>query len=179
MGRTKQLVSWRTPAGQQPLVAAAYDAIRGVCGDMLVVLGHDAEAVAAALGGRPYHRVLSDPDAPMFDSIRAGLEAAQRIDSQAVVVLQPGDHPEVAAPTLQALVTAAAGQPDCAVMPEHAGRGGHPVFIPPSVARQVLQVDCRGGLRQFWHDHPELCVRLAVDDASVVRDVNTPDQLGD
>jgi molybdenum cofactor cytidylyltransferase len=177
MGRTKQLVPWPTPSGMQPLVVAAFDAIQVVCHDMIVVVGHEAKAVAAALGGRTFHQVLSDPDAPMFASIQAGLKAAERIDSHAAVVLQPGDHPQVAEATLQVLISVAAERPDRAVMPEFGGRGGHPVLIPPSVARQVQRADCPGGLRQFWSDHPELCVRLAVDDASVVLDVNTPEQL--
>jgi molybdenum cofactor cytidylyltransferase len=179
MGRTKQLVPWPTPTGEQPLVVAAFDAIQVVCNDMIVVLGHEAEAVAAALGRRPFHQVLSDPDAAMFESIRVGLDAADRIDPGATIVLQPGDHPEVTEATLRALIAAAAERPACAVMPEYAGRGGHPVLIPPSVARQVLQAEYSGGLRQFWIAHPALCFRLAVNDAGVVRDVNTPEQLRD
>ncbi len=178
MGRTKPLVPWTTPRGPQPLIVAAYDALEPVCQDMIVVLGHEAVAVAAALVGQPFHQVTSDPDAPMFESIRAGLKAAAQIDPQATVVLQPGDHPEVAPATLRALIAAAAKRPDTAVMPEYAGRGGHPVLIPPSVARHVVQADCPGGLRQFWTDHPGLCFRLAVKDAGVVRDIDTPEQLG-
>lgn len=177
MGRTKQLVPWPTSDGTKPLVAAAFDAVQGVCGEMIVVLGHEADAVAAAIAPRSFQRVLSDPDAPMFQSIRAGLEAAADIDPDSTVVLQPGDHPQVTAATLQLLVETAARYPDRAILPEWAGHGGHPVFIPPAVVRQVLEADCPGGLRQFWIDHPELCVRLPVDDATVVRDIDTPDQM--
>ncbi len=177
MGRTKPLVPWTSPRGTQPLVVAAYDAVEPVCEDMVVVLGHDAAAVAAALVGRPFHPVHADPDAPMFESVRAGLTAAAQIDPQATVLLQPGDHPEVAEATLHALIAAARRHPGCALIPEYEGRGGHPVVIPPAVARHVVQAECPAGLRQFWIDHPGLCVRLAVDDASVVRDVDTPDQL--
>jgi molybdenum cofactor cytidylyltransferase len=179
MGLTKQLMPWPSPAGEQPLVAAAYDAIKPMCDEMIVVLGHEAQAVAAALGARPFHQVLGDPDAAMSESIRAGLEAALRIDPRATVVLQPGDHPAVAEETLRALIAAAAAQPDYAVMPEHGGQGGHPVLIPPSVVGEVLRADFSGGLRQFWRIHPELCVRLPVDDPRVVRDVDTPEQLGE
>ena len=177
MGRTKPLVPWVTPQGPRPLIVAAYDAIEPICQDMVAVLGHEAVAVAAALIGRPYHQVLSDPDAAMFESIRAGLAAAAQIDPQATVVLQPGDHPDVAAATLKALIAAAAAHRDCAVMPEFEHHGGHPVLIPPSVVRLVLQAECPGGLRQFWIDHPGLCVRLPVDDSGVIRDINTPEQL--
>jgi len=177
MGRTKQLVPWRGADREQPLVAAAYDAIRSACDEMIVVLGHEADAVAAALAERPFHRVMSDPDAPMFDSIRAGLVAASAIDSRATVVLQPGDHPEVAPATIAALMAAVATKPAQAVMPEYEGRGGHPVLIPPPVVARLLDDECPEGLARFWSAHPELCHRLATDDAGVVRDVDTPGQL--
>src|SRR5262245_52283036 len=76
IGRIKQLVEWPTTNGPKPLVAAAYDAIRPICEGMVVVLGHEADAVAAALGDRPFRRAMSDPGAPMFESIRAGLAVA-------------------------------------------------------------------------------------------------------
>ena len=81
MGGTKQLVTWKAADGSKPLVAAAYDAIRPICDEMVVVLGHEAESVAEALGDRAFHSVVSDPDEPMFESIRAGLRAARAIDS--------------------------------------------------------------------------------------------------
>src|SRR6185312_15899824 len=83
MGGKKQFVAWRSADGEKPLVAAAYDAIRSICDDMVVVLGHEADAVAAALGNRRFHRADSNPDAPMFESIRAGLRAAHGVDRKA------------------------------------------------------------------------------------------------
>jgi molybdenum cofactor cytidylyltransferase len=177
MGGTKQLKPWRTATGEKPLIAAAYDAIRPICDEMVVVLGHAADEVAAALGERASHRVKSTPDVPMFESIRTGLRAAQSIDSNATVVLQPGDHPEVARDTLAALTGWSLQRPADAVIPEYAGRGGHPVLIPPLVSAQLVEADCPHGLGQFWLDHPELCVRIPVNDPAVVRDIDTPADL--
>ncbi|MEX2317450.1 MAG: nucleotidyltransferase family protein [Pirellulales bacterium] len=177
MGRTKQLVMWPAADGEKPLVAAAYDTIRGACEEMIVVLGHEADAVAAALGDRPFHRVTSDPDAQMFDSIRAGMDAAQSIDTRATVVLQLGDHPQLSETTLSALVAAAEGISDRAILPEHRGRGGHPILIPPPVIARLLTADCPGGLARFWSGHPDLCLRISVDDPGVVMNVDTPAQL--
>jgi len=178
MGRTKQLANWPAATGTKPLVAAAFDAIHGVCDEMIVVVGHDAERVAAALGDRPFHRAVSDADAEMFESIRAGLAAAQTIDANAIVVLQPGDHPEVSPKTLAALADAAKAQSAQAVLPEFQGRGGHPVFIPPALVALLVDADCPEGLGRFWADHPQACRRLAVDDPSVVKDIDSPEKLG-
>jgi len=34
-----------------------------------------------------------------------------------------------------------------------------------------------GGLRAFWREHPELMVRLEVEDPSTVRDYDRPEDL--
>jgi CTP:molybdopterin cytidylyltransferase MocA len=144
---------------------------------MIVVLGHEADAVTSALGGRTFHSVHSDPDAPMFESIRAGLRAAQELDPSASVVLQLGDHPEVAPTTLDALAKLSTAEREKAIIPVFRGHGGHPVFIPPAIIERVLHADCPHGLATFWTTHPELCLRIAVHDASVCRDVDTPADL--
>jgi molybdenum cofactor cytidylyltransferase len=163
--------------GAKPLVAAAYDAIRPICDDMVVVLGHEADAVAAALHDRQFLRFNADPDQPMFESIRAGLRAAQRLDARSAAVLQPGDHPEVARGTLESLCDWSRKRPMQAIIPEFGGRGGHPAIIPPPIVSLLVDADCQAGLGKFWVIHPELCHRVPVDDAAVVRDIDTADDL--
>jgi molybdenum cofactor cytidylyltransferase len=177
MGGKKQLTPWTTATGTIPLVAAAYDAIRSICDEMVVVLGHDADAVATALGDRPFHRAESDPHAPMFESIRAGLLVAQRISAEAAVVMQPGDHPEVATSTLETLNNWSLKCPIQSIIPEYGDRGGHPIIIPPNIAALLVEAECPAGLGQFWIDHPDLCRRVPIDDPKVVRDIDTPADL--
>lgn len=177
MGGTKQLVTWNSPDGPKPLVAAAYDAVRPICDRLIVVLGHEAAAVAAALGARPFHRAMSDPDAAMFESIRAGLRAAQASDPAATVVLQPGDQPEVARATLEELVAESLKRPGQAVIPQVGERGGHPALITPPVVAILIEAECPHGLGEFWLSHPELCVRVPINDPAAVHDIDTPDDL--
>jgi len=163
----------------KPLVAAAFDAIARVCDEMFVVLGHGADDVLTALEPRRFRSyVFDNPSAEMFPSVRMGLTispAACGIDESAEhqFLLQLADHPEVRHDTLEAIITTADAIQGRAVMPQFRGRGGHPVLIPPNVAKLICGYEGEGGLRQFWFDHPELCVRLPVDDAGVVFDVDT------
>ena len=85
---------------------------------MVVVVGHEAEAVAAALADRVFHRIASDPDQPMFESIRTGLRAALSIDPKATIVLQPCDQPHVAQSTLDTLTDWSLQRPVQAVIPQ-------------------------------------------------------------
>jgi molybdenum cofactor cytidylyltransferase len=178
MGGRKQLTPWPSATGCKPLVAAAFDAIHPICDDMVVVLGHIADSVVNALEGRAFHRAESDPDAPMFESIQAGLRTALGIDSNTTVVLQPSDHPEVASSTLSTLATRSLKRPGQAIIPQAATGGGHPVLIPSRICALLLETDCPHGLGQFWLDHPELCCRVPINDPNVVRDIDTPADLG-
>ena len=173
MGGSKQFYPWPTAAGEKPLVAAAFDTVSGVCDSMVVVLGHRAAEVTIALGARQFQAVQTDPDAPMFESIRAGIQAAHLASVKATVLLQPGDHPEVKPATLEQLLTLSGKYSDRVIVPEFEGRGGHPALIPAEIAQRLLTTDCPHGLGQYWSDHPNLCLRLRVEDGSVVRDVDT------
>jgi len=173
LGGRKQFYPWPTTDGEVPLVAAAFDAVAGVCKKMIVVLGHRSDEVATVLGERVFQPVQSDPDAPMFESIRAGLRASLQADSGAKVLLHPADHPEVAYATLVQLLAFSREHPDRAIMPEYEGRGGHPAVIPAELAAVLQSADCPQGLGQFWCEHPELCLRMSVADKSVVHDIDT------
>ena len=175
MGRTKQLLPWRDGAGETTLIAAAFDCLAGHCDRMIVVVGHDGRSIVDALGKRAFETVQSDADAPMFESIRAGLSAAVRQDGVKVVFLHPADHPKVEAATMQLLIEAQRTNPQAAIMPEYDGKGGHPVLIPINLAEAIEAYDGEGGLRAFWEMHPDTAIRVAVDDAWVVADVDTPE----
>ena len=177
MGCTKQLLPWPTPDGDKPIVAAAFDAIVGVCDHMLVIVGHEAGKVTAALGDRAFQAVTADPDADMFESIRAGLEAARSLDAPGGALIHPADHPQVTRATLDAMLETLTRSPDRAVIPEHGGRGGHPVLVPECLFQQLLEFSGAGGLRRYWIDHAETVERLPVNDPSILRDLDTPNGL--
>jgi molybdenum cofactor cytidylyltransferase len=174
MGGNKQWHLVATPTGPQPLVAAAFDSIASVSDAMFVVLGHRADEVAALLSQRTFVAVHSEAGAPMFHSLKLGLQAAWDFDREASVLLQLGDHPQVGAETLTTLFALASANPGRAILPEYQGKGGHPVLIPRTVIGEILSVECPGGLREYWLDHPDRCLRMAVLDASVICDIDQP-----
>lgn len=137
------------------------------------MLGHEAAAVESALRPRVFTAVRAEPDAAMFESARAGL-AAVRGGGCAGAILQPADHPGVDAGTLARLLEAARAHPGRVIMPEYAGKGGHPALIPEGWFPTILAYHGAGGLRECWRAHADGCLRLPVDDPRVVRDVDTP-----
>jgi molybdenum cofactor cytidylyltransferase len=175
MGRPKQLLSWPPNAADaKPLVAAAFDAISPVCDETVVVVGYEADAVIAALGDREFGAVAVDGGAEMIASVKAGLAVARGIDPTANVLLHPADHPEVRRETLDLLIQMADEQPGRAVMPTFGGAGGHPALIAAELAVDIVSYEGSGGLRQFWIDNADRCVRHEVNDPGVIFDLDTP-----
>ena len=196
MGALKQTLPWPVqhqdarPSRLTTVIAASFDTIAPFCERMFVVLGADAAGVASALEGRTFTCVHSDSDRPMLDSICAGLRAIidepgddrQPLDG---VLVQPCDHPMAAKRTIETLLAVHSREPRLALMPEYNGKGGHPALIPMAVAHRILQwARCdgspatapgKGGLRQFWIEHPECHRRLPMDDPSCVVDLDSPE----
>ena len=169
MGGRKQLTPWPPDAPTSTLVATAFDALAAQCEAMVVVVGHLAAAVHDALGTRAYLSVDADPDAPMFESIRAGLAA---VPAGRSVLLHPADHPMI--PPAVGRAIAAAATPAHAVMPEINGRGGHPVWIPAAIVGQLRGAEAPDGLRGWWRDHPGCVRRVAVADDVILHDIDEP-----
>lgn len=183
MGSTKQLLPVPDPFGDggAPMIVRSFDLLAGVCGGrIVVVMGHDAEAVAAALEPRSFTRAASDPDADMLVSVRAGLSrAADAFPGARAYWLHLADHPFVRSETLEAVLAefeSRAGR--VAVLPTHGGRGGHPALIPAGLVADILSWRGEGGLRAFWLRHPERIARVEVNDPGVIHDLDTPQQYG-
>lgn len=175
MGQPKQLLPWPAPEGPSTVVAAAFDSLAFACARMVVTLGHEAEAVRAALGYRPFEAVECDPDAPMFHAVRTGLLCIGLLDPAASALVLPADQPGIARETVERVVAEGLRHPQSAVCPALQERGGHPLFLPPAVIAQALRYDGADGLRGLWERHPELRMRIEVDDPACARDLDTPE----
>lgn len=91
-------------------------------------------------------------------------------------LLWPVDHARVAASTIEALADAL-GDHDAAV-PTHSHRGGHPVLVARALwPRLAACADAPDGARSVLR--AARVIRVPVDDAGVVRDVDTPADLAE
>jgi len=177
MGRLKQLLPWPPGASADgsTVVESSFDAIAPHCDEMIVVVGAEAAVVAGALGPRRFRIVQADPDAEMFHSVRAGLVEARQCAGVAAAVVHPADQPAVRSQTVRMLLHEQQARPNRAVMPEFGGRGGHPVVIPTSLFDAILAFENDGGLREFWRQRPQRCLRVEVLDPGVRLDLDHPE----
>ncbi len=172
-GRTKQLEIF----GGKPLVRHAVDALADAGVDeILVVLGHDAEAVQAALGPLPPGaRIVPNPRHRdgQSTSLAAGLHAIDPASEGAVVLL--ADQPGVAAGDVRALVRAfLASRARITRLRYRDGPG------PALLSREIYDLagHLRGdaGARTLIASHPDWVEEVPVD-ATTPPDIDTPEDL--
>lgn len=163
----------------KPLLRHAAEALSesGV-GDLVVVTGHDSEAVEATLDGLAVRFVHNEEwPSGMGRSIARGVRAL-RPDTPATFVV-PGDMPFLTAALLEALAgryTDAGG--DRIVVPTtEEGAQRNPVLWPRRCFEDLAALDGPEGgkaiLKRHWHE----ALLVPVADASVFADIDTPADL--
>lgn len=147
----------------------------GVDRVILVVRDGDAFDGVGALGDPRVTMVGNpDPERGMFSSIQAGLAA---ISGLGPVLVIPADMPFVAAATVAAIAGRAAVSDDV-VIPVHDGRRGHPIALPGRLRAPLLALDPTTTLKMaLARLHPAVTL-IEVADPGIVRDVDTPADLG-
>jgi len=137
------------------------------------VLQHVLDAVRAS--GLPHHVVQADASRPgMGDSIAAGVRATA--DSAGWLIL-PGDLPLVSSDTLRAVAQALAQH--AVVIPSYRGVRGHPVGFSAACRDQLLALNGNQGAAPVVISQTaiNLVATLVLDDAGVVTDIDTLDDL--
>lgn len=110
----------------------------------------------------------------MLTSVWAGLDAAERLGAEAVLV-HPVDNPFVAPGTIASVVAALAEGAAIAV-PSHDGRRGHPAGFARSVWPALRRAPLDGGARTLLQARPELVVHVPAGPDCLV-DIDTPEDL--
>lgn len=114
------------------------------------------------------------PDAPFSASVAAALRHAEAMEADGVALVL-ADMPSIRPDTYRAL--AAAWTPGViGVLPTHNGRDGNPLLAGRTALALAPRLSGDRGLKPLIADDPSL-VRLPVNDAGVLHDIDTPDDL--
>lgn len=173
MGGTNKLLA--TVSGRPLVRIAAEAALASRAHELVVVTGHEAAAVEAALAGLAY-RAAHNPDfvEGMATSLRAGIGSLGSDIDGTVVLL--ADMPAVTAAAIDAVIAALA--PGVIVVPTFGGVRGNPVgWWRDYFVELAAQSGDRGG-RDVISRHPEDVREIALD-RGVALDVDTPEALAE
>ncbi len=165
-------------AAGRPMVTRVVDSVLGSgARPVLVVLGHQATDVEAALAGRPV-RFVPAPDFAegLSASLRAGIAAVPEECGAALVCL--GDMPLVSARVLDRLIEA--HDPDegrTIVQPTFGGQAGNPVLWDRRHFEAIGRITGDRGARVLMGELAEQVVEVEVGEDGVLRDFDTPESL--
>ena len=145
---------------------------------VVVVTGHEADAVCGALAGF-YVELVHNPRFAdgMSTSLRVGLAAVGEVDGALVCL---GDMPRLTAAHLDAVIAAyRAGEPTEIVVPTCDRKRGNPVLWPRRYFAEIAGLTGDVGARALIDRHAEHVRLVAIDDPAILLDVDTPDALAE
>jgi len=135
---------------------------------ILVVVGADAQDVAAALPRDCVPVPNPNPELGDVCSLALGLEAALQLGKGwALVAL--ADHPQVSAATGRRLAKAAEEEPGAVHVPTYKGERGYPEVVPTALAPSLFEAQEGEGARDVFSRLGILVREHAVDDPGILR----------
>jgi molybdenum cofactor cytidylyltransferase len=143
--------------------------------EVLVVVGHEGDAVRAALDGLTV-RVVQNHEwsEGIGSSLRAGIAAVGAGTEAAMIAL--GDQPSVEAGVVSALLTEYAEAPSAIMAPSYRGERGHPVIFAASLFPELLAIRGDRGAREVIARDASRISLVRIDAASPP-DVDTVEEL--
>lgn len=164
----------------KPLVRhAAETMLEAGLADVTVVLGYQADQVAAALDGLALNLVFNARFAAgQGHSVAAGVGALS--DKATDVLIGLGDMPLVSGDVLHSLVTAHLACDDHQrriTLPSLDGKRGNPVIWGGAFFPELCALEGDAGGRQVLQDHIVAHNLVAVANTAIFQDIDTPDDL--
>jgi molybdenum cofactor cytidylyltransferase len=161
-----------------PLVRhAVQSAVASGLEPVVVVTGHEEEAVRAVLGGLGVTFVSNPAYADgLSTSLRAGIAALPETSDAALVML--GDMPLVESGLLRRLASAYLAEPaGLAAVPVHEGRWGNPVIVARALFPRIEALTGDAGARKLLEGMKDQVIEVPVSEDAVEVDVDTPEAL--
>lgn len=157
-----------------PLVLAVVRRLQFVVNAVIVVVHPQDQVLPELLATENVQVVIcQNADAGMGASLAAGVAASGDARGWIIVL---ADMPAIQISTLQRVAQALDNGAVLAA-PYHAGQRGHPVGFRSSVRDELLTLSGEAGAREILTRHAAAVVRLDVDDAGILLDIDTPADL--
>ena len=124
--------------------------------------------------------IVHNPDYEkgMLSSVKAGVKAILEKGGYDAFVMMPADCPAISTDTVIKVIDSFSGE-NKIIKPDYHGKCGHPVLFSMEYADEIINNDFAEGLRTLIRSHNENFVRIAVEDANCLLDMDTPENYGE
>ena len=181
MGRDKALLPWPPASESSPAIetflSAAIRSLYLSTDFVLVVAGQNEATLAPVVYSNGASITVNpDPSRGQFSSLQVGLrEVLSRGRDTAIITLV--DRPPASAATVAMLRLAFEDAPQniWALVPEFAGKHGHPFIAGRDLIERFLREPVTGNARDLEHRYQEHIHYFTVDDQAVALNINTPE----
>ena len=163
------------PFGGKTVIAHIIDQLLASNVDEVhVVVGHQAERISAELSVRAVS-IVKNPNykSGMLSSVRCGLQSLPEKCRAVMVVL--GDQPSITTGLIDQMLQSFAATEKNILVPLYKGKRGHPILFSSHYRDEILTQYGDVGLRGLLHGHSEDTFELAVSTASVLCDMDCPE----
>ncbi|HEV3042003.1 MAG TPA: nucleotidyltransferase family protein [Candidatus Angelobacter sp.] len=175
MGRDKALLPWHNGT----FLLAAIRALQPSTELVIVVAGENAANLEPIVNAEAAFMVQNPhPELGQFSSLQVGLrEVLNRGRDAAVVTLV--DRPAPGWQTVEQLKAyfLSADASIWIVVPEYAGRHGHPIVVGREMIEAFLRAPATSSAREVEHAYQQHVAYVAVNDPAVVANVDTPEDF--
>lgn len=159
------------PIRGEPAVAHLARQLREAgCNEVRVVVGAHPKEVRPAVPDFAKIVVNEDWKNGRTGSVKAGVRS---LPASCSMIVWPVDHPAVETSTLRVLLQGTG----TIRVPTYLGLRGHPALFEAAVREEILALEDDEPLHDVLHEHPARVREIPVDDAGVLLNVDTPDDL--
>ncbi len=172
MGNPKMLLEWK---GKTVLDAVLQTVTLSKVSNTLMVYGAFSKEILKIAGKYPVQAVFNPgfSNGSMLLSLQTGLVAIKESMDGIMIIL--GDQPVLKAFTIDKVISDFQRTRMKVVIPSYNMRRGHPWLIDQSLAKEILDLEEPGTLRDFLGKHQSDIFYSEVDDPSILADMDTPD----
>jgi len=172
MGRFKQLL----PLGRKTFVECCVDnLLASGLDEVIVVTGHNEEAVRSVLAGRPVQFAYNvDYGLGMASSIVRGFRSVSASNDAVMIAL--ADQPLITPEAIKQLIRAYQRSSPLITIPRYLGRTGHPIIIAKRLASEIESMDLQVGLRQVIAANISKVHYVEVDEEGILLDFDYPEE---
>jgi molybdenum cofactor cytidylyltransferase len=173
MGRDKALLPWHGST----FLRAHIDSLQMHTDLVIVVAGKNATALRPLVDAAAAFLVVNPhPELGQFSSLQTGLQAVLDHGRDAAIVALV-DRPPATPDTVEQLRMEfqRSASDKWAVVPEYAGRHGHPIVVGREMITALLVAPVTSSARDVEHENPEHIAYVTVDDRFTVTNVDTPE----